>query len=97
MIIYLRAWASSLRLTPALEGAARLDGARGWQILPHVILPQLWSAHFIVAMVCVLSALRSFDLVATMTRGGPYDSSNVLAFYMYEQAFLSLRYGYMAQ
>jgi hypothetical protein len=32
------------------------------------------AAHFIVAMVGVVSALRSFDLVATMTRGGPYES-----------------------
>lgn len=93
MIIYLAGLAG---LDPALEQAARLDGAHGWRLLRHVILPQLWPAHFIVAMVCIVSALRSFDLVFVMTRGGPYDSSNVLAFYMYEQAFLNLRYGYAA-
>jgi multiple sugar transport system permease protein len=76
--------------------AARLDGAHGWQLVWHIVIPQLWPAHFIVAMVCVVSALRSFDLVMIMTRGGPYDSSTVLALYMYEQAFLSLRYGYAA-
>jgi multiple sugar transport system permease protein len=76
--------------------AARLDGAHGWRLVWHIVIPQLWPAHFIVAMVCVVSALRSFDLVMIMTRGGPYDSSTVLALYMYEQAFLSLRYGYAA-
>jgi multiple sugar transport system permease protein len=76
--------------------AARLDGAHGWRLVWHIVIPQLWPAHFIVAMVCVVSALRSFDLVMIMTRGGPYDSSTVLALYMYEQAFLNLRYGYAA-
>ena len=47
-------------------------------------------------MVCAVSALRSFDYVIVMTLGGPYDSSTVLAYYMYEQTFLSLRYGYGA-
>jgi multiple sugar transport system permease protein len=60
------------------------------------VLPQLLPVTFIVIMVCIVSALRSFDLVAVMTRGGPYDSSTVLAYYMYEQTFGSLRYGYGA-
>ena len=44
--------------------------------------------HFIVAMVCAVAALRSFDYVMIMTLGGPYNSSTVLAYYMYEQTFL---------
>ena len=61
-----------------------------------MVLPQLRPVTFIAAMVCVVSALRSFDLVMIMTAGGPYNSTNVLAYYMYEQTFLSLRYGYAA-
>ena len=79
-----------------LVDAARVDGARGLTLLWHVILPQLRPVTFIVIMVSVVNALRSFDLVMMMTLGGPYNSSNVLAYYMYEQTFLSSRYGYGA-
>jgi len=79
-----------------LIDSARLDGARERTVLWHVVLPQLRPVTFIAAMVCVVSALRSFDLVMIMTAGGPYNSTNVLAYYMYEQTFLSLRYGYAA-
>jgi multiple sugar transport system permease protein len=64
--------------------------------LRYVIVPQLRGVHFIVAMVCVVAALRSFDYVMIMTLGGPYDSSTVLAYYMYEQTFIGQRYGYGA-
>ena len=80
----------------ATVDAARVDGAHGWKLFRHVVLPQLRPVRFIVAMVCAVAALRSFDYVIIMTRGGPYDSSTVLAYYMYEQTFLSLRYGYGA-
>jgi len=61
-----------------------------------VIVPQLRPVHFIVAMVCAVAALRSFDYVMIMTLGGPHDSSTVLAYYMYEQTFVATRYGYGA-
>lgn len=76
--------------------AARVDGASGWNILRSVVLPQLKPVTFIVTMVSIVGALRGFDLVMTMTLGGPYNSSTVLAYYMYEQTFLSSRYGYAA-
>ena len=79
-----------------LIDAARMDGAKGLAVLWHVVLPQLRPVTFIAAMVCVVSALRSFDLVMIITAGGPYNSSTVLGHYMYEQTFLSLRYGYGA-
>jgi len=76
--------------------AARVDGARRVPLLRHVIVPQLRPVHFLVAMVCAVAALRSFDYVMIMTGGGPYNSSTVLAFYMYEQTFVAQRYGYGA-
>lgn len=66
--------------------AGRLDGARGMRLLWYVVLPQLWPATFLAIVVTVIGALRSFDMIAIMTQGGPYGSSNVLSYYMYETA-----------
>lgn len=93
MIIYLAGLAT---VDPQLVEAGRLDGASGWRLLWHVVIPQLRAATYIAVIVSVVGALRSFDLVMIMTLGGPYDSSTVLAYYMYEQTFLAFRYGYGA-
>jgi len=89
MILYLTGLNN---VAPDQVEAARLDGAKGWKMLWYVILPQLRPATFIAVVVTVIGALRSFDLVSIMTDGGPYGSSRVLSFYMYEQALSE--YGY---
>ncbi len=76
--------------------AARIDGAKGWSLLSNVILPQLRPATFLAVVITVIGALRSFDLVAIMTAGGPFGSSTVLAFKMYEEALFNYRQGYGA-
>ena len=78
--------------------AARLDGAKGWRMLWYVVLPQLRPATFIAVIVTVIGALRSFDLVSIMTNGGPFGSSRVLSYYMYEKALgeYGFRMGYGA-
>ena len=78
--------------------AARMDGARGWRLLWNIILPQLGPATFIAVVVTVIGALRSFDLVSIMTQGGPYGSTRVLSYFMFEQALseYGFRMGYGA-
>ena len=66
--------------------AARMDNAKGWSMLWHIIIPQLRPATFIALVVTVIGALRSFDLISIMTVGGPYGSTRVLSYFMYEQA-----------
>ncbi len=83
-------------LNPELVEAGRLDGARGLPLLWHIVLPQLRAANFIALVVTVIGALRSFDLVAIMTQGGPFGSSSVLAWMMYKEAIENYRYGYGA-
>ncbi|MCH2094621.1 MAG: sugar ABC transporter permease [Rhodobacteraceae bacterium] len=76
--------------------AGRLDGAKGWRMLWFIVLPQLRPATFIAVVVTVIGALRSFDMIAIMTQGGPFGSTNVLAHYMFETAISEYgeRYGY---
>lgn len=83
-------------INPDLIEAAQIDGAKGWTMLWYIIIPQLRPATFIAIVVTVIGSLRSFDTVAIMTLGGPYNSSSVLAFFMYEQAIFNFRMGYGA-
>ena len=95
MILYLTGLNS---VDPEQIEAGRIDNARGWRMLWYVILPQLKPATFIAVVVTVIGALRSFDLISIMTAGGPWGSSRVLAYYMYEKAFseYGFRMGYSA-
>ena len=93
MILYLTGLNS---LNPEQIEAARLDRAKGLKMLRYIFLPQLAPATFIAVVVTVIGALRSFDLVATMTAGGPWGSSTVLAYMMYEESIFNYRMGYGA-
>lgn len=76
--------------------AGRIDGAQGWSMLRYVVLPQLRSVSFIATIITVIGSLRNFDLIAVMTQGGPYGSSTVLAYQMYDATIFSYRAGYGA-
>jgi ABC-type sugar transport system permease subunit len=49
-----------------------------------------------VVVISIIDSLRAFDLVSVMTRGGPYNSSSVLANFMYIEAFNNYKMGYGA-
>ncbi|MGW7542661.1 carbohydrate ABC transporter permease [Streptomyces sp. NPDC054770] len=91
MVLYL---AGLKGIDPALYEAAKVDGASAWQRFRHVTLPQLRSVNAVVLSVIIIDSLRSFDVVWSLTRGGPYHSSELLSTYMYSTAFQSLRLGY---
>ena len=76
--------------------AGRIDGASGFKMLWHIVLPQLKPATLIAVVVTIVGALRSFDLIAIMTAGGPWGSTKVLAYKMYEEALFNFRMGYGA-
>ncbi len=91
MVLYL---AGLQGIDPGLIDATKVDGANGWQTFRHVIFPLLGPVTVIVVVISIIDSLRAFDLVSVMTRGGPYNSSSVLANYMYIQAFNNYRMGY---
>jgi multiple sugar transport system permease protein len=76
--------------------AAEIDGASGWQKLRHITVPLISPTTFFVVVISVLSGWQVFALPFLMTQGGPANSTNTLLFYIYQQAFTSLRMGYAA-
>lgn len=93
MILYLTGLAG---VNVQMVEAGKIDGAHGFQMLRHIILPQLRPATIVALTVTVIGSLRSFDLIATMTAGGPWGSSYVLAYHMYDEAIFNFKMGYGA-
>ncbi len=73
--------------------AARIDGAGYPQILRHIKLPMILPALSIVMMFRIIYTLREFAIVHTTTGGGPGTSTEILALYLYKQAFRYLNFG----
>ena len=72
--------------------AAEIDGANGWQQFWHVLLPQLRPALLVNSVYAVIQYLKTFTVVAVMTKGGPNDATNFVSYYAY-QLFDQGRYG----
>lgn len=91
MVLYL---AGLKNIDPTLVEAAIVDGADRWNLFRRVVLPLLAPITVVVVVISIIDSLRAFDLVAIMTRGG--QSTQVLANYMYIEAFNNYRMGYGA-
>ncbi len=76
--------------------AAELDGANAWQRFWYITLPGLRSTLLFATLTTTIFTLRSFEQPYILTGGGPLNSTNVLAFYIYEQAFTQFDFGYAA-
>ena len=74
--------------------AARIDGASHFQILLHVKVPLLRGTTFNLTIVGVIGALKQYDLVSSLTGGGPANSTQTFATYLYESAFTDYKQGY---
>jgi sn-glycerol 3-phosphate transport system permease protein len=66
--------------------AAHLDGAGPFQRLRYIILPELRPTFLFVTVIALLQAVTQVDHVFVMTKGGPSNATNLLLFYIYEQA-----------
>lgn len=79
---------AGLRNIPAeCVEAARIEGASPWQVFWKVSFPLLWPSTIIVLGMAAIDAMRLFDVVWSMTKGGPAYASEVLATQMYDLAF----------
>jgi ABC-type sugar transport system permease subunit len=91
MVLYL---AGLKNIDPTYLDAAQVDGCNRWALFRHVLFPLLAPVTTIVIVISIIDSLRAFDLVAVMTRGG--QSTQVLANFMYIEAFNNYRMGYAA-
>lgn len=79
--------------------AARIDGAGPWNTFVNITLPLLKPTSFFVLLVLTVTAVageQGFDLVYIMTQGGPANSTSLILYYIYQQAFQYGHYGYAA-
>lgn len=76
--------------------AAELDGANSWQKFWNITLPGLRPTLVFATVTTAIFTLRSFEQVYVVTGGGPLNSTNLLVYYIYEQAFAQFDFGYAA-
>jgi raffinose/stachyose/melibiose transport system permease protein len=74
--------------------AAMTEGATAWQTFRYITLPLLGPTTTTVVALAIIWSLRQFDLVWTMTQGGPGNATETLGTYIYRTAFLFNRMGY---
>jgi glucose/mannose transport system permease protein len=70
-----------------IVNAARIDGAGTWQIYRHVILPQLRPMFLTAFVVQAHLAIKSYDLVVALTKGGPGFATELPSTFMYSTTF----------
>ena len=80
----------------SLYEAAELDGANDWAKFWYITLPGLRPTIIFATITTAIFTLRSFEQVYIITGGGPLNSTNILVYYIYEQAFARFEFGYAA-
>jgi multiple sugar transport system permease protein len=80
-------------IPPEQHRAARVDGASPLRRFVHITLPWLWHAVLIIAIFETMVSFRAFDLIFTLTGGGPGRATHVIAWQTYTVAFRFVNFG----
>jgi multiple sugar transport system permease protein len=91
MIILLLAGLSALPREP--YEAARMDGASTVQAFFYVTLPLMRPVIAVTLLIRLIFAVKTFDLIFIMTRGGPGTSTDLISYFIYRSAFYGLDVG----
>lgn len=73
--------------------AARVDGATGARLFTSILWPMLRPLTAVVVGLSIVASLKTFDIVVSMTNGGPGRASETLALTMYKETFVNSEYG----
>ncbi|MCM3770849.1 sugar ABC transporter permease [Priestia aryabhattai] len=73
--------------------AAKIDGASRWQILRHITIPMVAPAITVCLFLTISWSFKVFDVNLSLTNGGPFKSTEMLALNIYTEAFVNNRYG----
>lgn len=76
--------------------AARIDGAGNFQVLMHVVVPEMKPIMTLVLILGLIGSLQHFDLIWVMTEGGPARATTTLAIEVYRSAFQNWKLGMAA-
>lgn len=93
MVVFL---AGLQAIPPSRYEAAELDGAGPRQQFWHITLPGLRPTLVFATITTAIFTLRSFEQVYVITGGGPLNSTNLLVYYIYQEAFAQFDFGYAA-
>jgi multiple sugar transport system permease protein len=74
--------------------SAMIDGATFWQMFRFITLPLITPFLFIAAMIRMIDAVKSFDIIFAITQGGPGSASETINLYLYSVAFVYYDIGY---
>ncbi len=85
--------AGLVAIDDSLFEAAQIDGASGWQRIRFITLPLCKNSFKVFSVMCVTGCLKAFDLIYAMTRGGPNQTSEMPATFLYSQAFTYRYFG----
>ena len=93
MVIYI---AGLQQIPQELYEASDMDGATRWQQFRYVTWPMSIPTTIVVMAYTTIQSFRAFDLIFSMTQGGPGNSTNIFAVLIYQTIFSELRIGYAA-
>jgi len=77
-----------------LHEAAQIDGANGWRRFQHITVPVISPTVLVVMMFQAIEALRAFDIIYALTKGGPGTATDVLSYHAYQDMFFYGKSGY---
>ncbi|HSO69540.1 MAG TPA: sugar ABC transporter permease [Arachnia sp.] len=87
-------YAGLLDIPDEVLESARIDGANGWQLVRHIVLPLSLPILLSSIIFSLNSTLKVFDSLLALNNGGPGTSTAPLTLYMYRTAFEYAEYGY---